>query len=132
MFLGHESKESVHNAETARVLFTRSFMQLCNAFSSLNFKKGLFMKRCLAIFLAAFMAITFVTPQTAKAVAASFGFGMRINSIADFNSPLRPFGSWSTLRTFGRVWRPTRVAVGWRPYSKGQWVWTSAGWFWQS
>jgi hypothetical protein len=94
--------------------------------------KGFIMKRWLAILLAACTALTVSTPPAANAAAVSVGVGVRINAVADFNAPLTPYGSWVTVGSFGRCWRPTRVVVGWRPYSNGSWVWTSAGWFWQS
>jgi hypothetical protein len=135
MFLGHESKAfvSLHNAKSvaAPIPVSPSFVQPCNAFCPKLSIKGFIMKRCLAVLLAALTAITLGTPQSSKAAAVSFGVGMHINSVADFNAPLRPFGTWTAVGRFGRVWRPARVAVDWRPYSVGSWVWTSAGWFWR-
>src|SRR5579862_4774706 len=101
-------------------------------FHAQTLNQRLIMKRYLAILLAALTAITLDAPRTAKAAAVSFGVGVHINSVADFNAPLGPLGSWTTVGAFGRAWRPARVAVGWKPYSNGSWVWTSAGWFWQS
>jgi hypothetical protein len=44
---------------------------------------------------------------------------------------LDEYGSWSSEREYGYVWTPTRVAVGWSPYSYGRWVWISPwGWTW--
>jgi hypothetical protein len=40
-------------------------------------------------------------------------------------------GRWHLTAGFGWVWRPY-VSVGWRPYTHGQWVWTSHGWTWVS
>ena len=90
------------------------------------------MKRCLAVLLAALAAMIPVIPPAAKAVSVQLGMGIQIHSVNDFNAPLAPLGSWLTIRTYGRVWRPSNVIVGWRPYSVGSWVWTDAGWFWQS
>lgn len=40
-------------------------------------------------------------------------------------------GSWHTHATYGAVWYPARVAVGWAPYRHGRWVWVSPwGWTW--
>ncbi len=38
-------------------------------------------------------------------------------------------GSWYYEVELGYVWRP-QVAIGWSPYSSGQWVWTAYGWTW--
>jgi len=38
-------------------------------------------------------------------------------------------GTWYNETEVGYVWRP-QVAVGWRPYTNGRWVWTAYGWTW--
>ncbi|BDG07805.1 DUF6600 domain-containing protein [Anaeromyxobacter paludicola] len=49
-----------------------------------------------------------------------------------FHDGLAPYGEWVSVGAYGRVWRPLRVAAGWRPYYYGRWEWTNEGWFWQS
>ncbi|HEY6005646.1 MAG TPA: DUF6600 domain-containing protein [Anaeromyxobacter sp.] len=49
-----------------------------------------------------------------------------------FETGLAPYGEWIVVPHHGRVWRPRRVAAGWRPYLHGRWVWTDDGWFWDS
>src|SRR5437870_3419052 len=52
-----------------------------------------------------------------------------------FYSELTPYGSWVVLDGVGWCWQPSAVVVnrGWRPYCDGgHWVYTDAGWFWQS
>ena len=52
-----------------------------------------------------------------------------------FYSDLAPYGSWVVLDGFGWCWQPSVVLMnrGWRPYcDAGHWVYTDAGWFWQS
>src|SRR2546426_571173 len=52
-----------------------------------------------------------------------------------FYSELAPYGSWVDLEGVGWCWQPSAVVVnrGWRPYCDGgHWVYTDAGWFWQS
>jgi len=44
---------------------------------------------------------------------------------ADFNSN----GRWGTIPEYGNVWYP-QVDVGWEPYTRGYWAWTSFGWTW--
>lgn len=52
-----------------------------------------------------------------------------------FYSSLSPYGSWLYVADYGWCWQPT-VAVHhstWRPYlDGGRWIYTSAGWYWQS
>jgi hypothetical protein len=40
-------------------------------------------------------------------------------------------GSWRTVDTYGSVWVPAGVPVGWVPYSTGRWIWDPRyGWTW--
>jgi hypothetical protein len=55
-----------------------------------------------------------------------------ISARADFYEPLTPHGVWVEVGSYGRCWRPSRIAVDWRPYSYGYWVWTDCGWYWAS
>ena len=55
-----------------------------------------------------------------------------IHAVADFDAPLTARGTWITVGTYGRCWRPAGVAVSWRPYCEGHWVWTDCGWYWES
>ena len=44
---------------------------------------------------------------------------------------LDQYGSWRTVDTYGAVWVPSAVAVGWVPYSAGHWIWDPRfGWTW--
>ncbi|MGC1817136.1 MAG: DUF6600 domain-containing protein, partial [Casimicrobiaceae bacterium] len=44
---------------------------------------------------------------------------------------LDSYGSWSTVASYGNVWFPREVAVGWAPYSYGHWAWIDPwGWTW--
>src|SRR5947209_4860331 len=49
-----------------------------------------------------------------------------------FYSELSPYGRWIQRNPYGWVWEPTRVEVGWRPYTRGHWVETDYGWTWLS
>ncbi len=49
-----------------------------------------------------------------------------------FYSELSPYGRWIQRGSYGWVWEPTRVEVGWRPYTRGHWVATDYGWTWLS
>jgi len=40
-------------------------------------------------------------------------------------------GTWRVDATYGNVWFPSRVAVGWAPYRDGHWAWVDPwGWTW--
>src|SRR5450755_3209203 len=45
-----------------------------------------------------------------------------------FHDALSPYGNWVYTSDFGWVWTPAGVAQDWRPYSDGEWLWTSYGW----
>lgn len=50
-----------------------------------------------------------------------------------FYSNLAPEGLWLQYGSYGWVWMPRDVPVGWRPYTQGRWVWTDDyGWMWVS
>jgi hypothetical protein len=70
------------------------------------------------------------SPQTFGAVSVSAS--VQINAVVDFHAPLASHGSWVEVRSYGRCWRPASVAVEWRPYAYGSWVWTDYGWYWES
>src|SRR6516225_1290122 len=58
--------------------------------------------------------------------------GIQVHAAADFYAPLTPYGAWIEVGSAGRCWRPAGVAVEWRPYAEGRWVWTDCGWYWES
>ena len=55
-----------------------------------------------------------------------------VHATADFYAPLAQSGAWIEVGSYGRCWRPSGVAVDWRPYCNGHWVWTDCGWYWAS
>lgn len=57
---------------------------------------------------------------------------VQIHAAADFDAPLSPYGTWVEVGSYGRCWHPTRLAVEWRPYCTGSWVYTDCGWYWVS
>jgi hypothetical protein len=64
-----------------------------------------------------------VTPASAQAAV----------SISLFYRELAPHGRWFQHPRWGWAWFPTNVGADWRPYSRGQWVWTDEnGWYWES
>jgi hypothetical protein len=64
--------------------------------------------------------------------------GYRTSVSAQYVSPdvvgyedLDDNGSWSPDPSYGHVWYPRRVAVGWAPYRDGHWAWVDPwGWTW--
>jgi hypothetical protein len=55
--------------------------------------------------------------------------------VSYFYNDLSPYGTWVSLEGLGWCWQPRTVVTsrGWRPYCDGgHWVYTDAGWFWQS
>ena len=57
---------------------------------------------------------------------------VQISVESDFYEPLTPHGEWVVVGSYGRCWRPGRVARDWRPYCSGSWERTDAGWYWVS
>ncbi|MEO6182171.1 MAG: DUF6600 domain-containing protein [Verrucomicrobiota bacterium] len=56
-------------------------------------------------------------------------------NISYFEQTLSPYGSWIEVADYGRCWQPTVVVINrdWRPYAdRGRWIYSSAGWYWQS
>src|SRR5262245_26555115 len=77
------------------------------------------------------LSSTYLGSRTARAdleVSAS----VQIRATSEFDAPLAAHGTWIEVGHYGRCWRPTRVAVEWRPYGFGHWVWTDYGWYWVS
>lgn len=53
--------------------------------------------------------------------------------IGIFQDALAPYGNWVEHSDYGRVWYPTQVSSGWRPYTDGHWEYTADyGWLWVS
>jgi len=57
---------------------------------------------------------------------------VQIRAKVEFEAPLAVHGTWVSVGSHGRCWRPAHVKVGWRPYVHGEWVWTDCGWYWSS
>ncbi len=49
-----------------------------------------------------------------------------------FYDNLDPYGTWREVGNYGYCWQPQNVDQDWRPYSDGRWVYTDAGWTWDS
>ena len=51
--------------------------------------------------------------------------------LEDFEYELASYGNWTYVFPYGYVWVPGGIAVDWRPYWQGRWMWTPAcGWTW--
>ncbi len=86
------------------------------------------MLKYMAMGLAASLAFGAGSARASLEVSARF----TIRAKADFYAPLSASGKWIEVGAYGRCWHPVGVAVGWRPYCYGQWVWTDCGWYWES
>jgi hypothetical protein len=53
-------------------------------------------------------------------------------NISFFYDELAPYGEWISTPQYGWVWAPDNMAVGWRPYTNGHWVYSDFGWTWVS
>jgi hypothetical protein len=65
----------------------------------------------------------FLTPVTQARETVSMNF---------FYDNLDSYGTWREVGDYGYCWQPRDVADDWRPYSEGRWVYTDAGWTWDS
>ena len=54
-------------------------------------------------------------------------------SVSLFYEHLAPHGRWFQHPRWGWAWFPLNAGADWRPYSRGNWVWTDEyGWYWVS
>lgn len=67
--------------------------------------------------------VPLMAPALQSAQAATVSMAVR--------ERLTRYGVWQISRRYGEVWVPS-VAVTWRPYTVGRWVWTDDGWYWES
>ncbi len=88
------------------------------------------MKKRLLLSVAGLLLLS-LTPLNTHAELEVSG-SVQIHAAAEFNVPLAAHGTWVEVGSYGHCWRPARVAVGWRPYCAGEWVWTDCGWYWSS
>lgn len=80
------------------------------------------MKSIISFFAAAILAVS-STPSANADAAVSVDF---------FYSQLDSYGSWRQVGDYGYCWHPDGVGDDWSPYSDGRWVYTDAGWTWDS
>jgi len=52
--------------------------------------------------------------------------------VSYFYDSLSPYGIWVYHPVHRYVWVPANMSRGWRPYTRGQWIWTDYGWTWRS
>jgi hypothetical protein len=92
------------------------------------------MKRlAISIVLLIFSAVIGPGCATRSGVRARPGPTQRVVvDVSIFYDSLAPYGRWFAVDEFGWVWTPYDVAVGWRPYTHGYWVFTDYGWTWVS
>jgi len=66
------------------------------------------------------------------ATALTKSFAEERVSIDLFYDQLAPYGDWIEVSDYGYCWQPRDVGENWRPYTVGRWVYTDAGWTWDS
>ena len=49
-----------------------------------------------------------------------------------FHDNLEEHGDWREVGDYGYCWQPRDVGRDWRPYRDGRWLYTDAGWTWDS
>ncbi len=83
------------------------------------------MKLLTSTLLAALSTLLFIAPTpTARAdVDVSLDF---------FYDELDPYGDWFYVEDYGYCWQPAVNDYSWRPYNDGDWIYTDAGWAWNS
>jgi hypothetical protein len=80
------------------------------------------MKRFYSILTATLLVGTALSTATA-AVEVSVDF---------FHDNLDAYGDWREVGDYGYCWQPRDMSRDWRPYSDGHWLYTDAGWTWDS
>ena len=80
------------------------------------------MKRLYSI-LAATLFASSAIPSAQGAVQLSVDF---------FHDNLEAHGDWREVGDYGYCWQPRDVDRNWRPYRDGRWLYTDAGWTWDS
>lgn len=53
-------------------------------------------------------------------------------SLDFFHDNLESYGDWREVGDYGYCWQPRDVDRDWRPYNDGRWLYTDAGWTWDS
>lgn len=53
-------------------------------------------------------------------------------SIDFFHENLETYGDWREVGDYGYCWQPRDVDANWGPYRDGHWLYTDAGWTWDS
>ena len=66
-------------------------------------------------------------PDDAPATTLPAQAGTDVASDQVFVDSLSPYGNWTQVSGYGRVWVPA-VSYGWRPYYYGRWELTDWGW----
>jgi hypothetical protein len=76
--------------------------------------------------------ITLLAVATLFAAALPSARGQDPVSVDLFYETLSPHGEWFDAGDYGYVWQPSEIRDDWSPYSDGRWVYTDAGWTWDS
>ena len=74
-----------------------------------------------------FLLITLLLCTSVSPVRADQGISLDV-----FYDNLERYGAWQEVGDYGYCWQPNQTEPDWRPYSDGRWVYTEAGWTWDS
>jgi hypothetical protein len=90
-------------------------------------------KKALGLIIAAITTVVCGTASNSvAALAPPTGVATNVD-VGFFYDRLTPYGDWWEHPRWGWVWSPRDVAVGWRPYTLGRWIYTDDyGWLWES
>lgn len=81
---------------------------------------------------ALFAAILCCSLGTAEVWAQAGAMTVQDPRVSMFYDSLQPYGQWVFNSTYGWCWYPNDIDVDWRPYTDGRWVYTDAGWTFDS
>lgn len=73
--------------------------------------------------IAATALLSFAHPQARADTEISVDF---------FHDALAEYGDWREVGDYGYCWQPRDRDPDWRPYADGHWLYTDAGWTWDS
>jgi len=51
-------------------------------------------------------------------------------AVSLFYPDLASYGEWIEFEPGLYAWHPLDIEPGWRPYTRGRWIWSDYGWFW--
>ncbi|MEP9378050.1 DUF6600 domain-containing protein [Aquabacter sp. CN5-332] len=81
---------------------------------------------------ASLVVVPFASPAFAQQAQPAMASAQQKVDINVFYEPLAEHGTWVEHPDYKYVWVPKGMDASWRPYQEGRWLWTDAGWYWES